>query len=151
MRGRFCGVPAGRRTGACRPGTAKHFGTVGAVALDQKGHLAAGTATGGMTNKRYGGRFAEHRRGQLRQRGLRGFGIGWGKFYIRAAAAHDICACMACLKESPQQAGKAVINQAIPRLGGDGGRSLGADGAIGMPFNTEAMYRDWIAPRAYRT
>ena len=72
-------------------------------------------------------------------------GTGWGEFYIRAAAAHDICARMAYLKETPQQAGEAVINQIIPGLGGDGGAIvLGSDGAIATPFNTEGMYRGWI-------
>lgn len=127
--------------------TAKHFGTVGAVALDQQGHLAAGTSTGGMTNKRYGrvGDSPIIGAGTYANADCAVSGTGWGEFYIRAAAAHDICARMAYLKETPQQAGEAVINQVIPKLGGDGGAIvLGADGAIATPFNTEGMYRGWI-------
>lgn len=126
---------------------AKHFGTVGAVALDRQGHLAAGTSTGGMTNKRYGrvGDSPIIGAGTYADAGCAVSGTGWGEFYIRAAAAHDICARMAYLKETPQQAGETVINQIIPKLGGDGGAIvLGADGAIGTPFNTEGMYRGWI-------
>ncbi|RYZ69582.1 MAG: isoaspartyl peptidase/L-asparaginase [Lysobacteraceae bacterium] len=127
--------------------TAKHFGTVGAVALDQQGHLAAGTSTGGMTNKRYGrvGDSPVIGAGTYANAQCAVSGTGWGEFYLRAAAAHDICARMAYLKETPAQAGEAVINQAIPRLGGDGGAIvLGADGSIATPFNTEGMYRGWI-------
>lgn len=127
--------------------TAKHFGTVGAVALDQQGHLAAGTSTGGMTNKRYGrvGDSPIIGAGTYANATCAVSGTGWGEFYIRAAAAHDICARMAYLKETPQQAGEAVINQVIPKLGGDGGAIvLAADGSIGTPFNTEGMYRGWI-------
>ena len=127
--------------------TAKHFGTVGAVALDRQGHLAAGTSTGGMTNKRYGrvGDSPIIGAGTYADAGCAVSGTGWGEFYIRAAAAHDICARMAYLKETPQQAGETVINQVIPKLGGDGGAIvLGANGAIGTPFNTEGMYRGWI-------
>jgi beta-aspartyl-peptidase (threonine type) len=127
--------------------TAKHFGTVGAVALDQQGHLAAGTSTGGMTNKRYGrvGDSPIIGAGTYANADCAVSGTGWGEFYIRAAAAHDICARMAYLKETPQQAGEAVINQVIPKLGGDGGAIvLGSDGSLATPFNTEGMYRGWI-------
>ena len=127
--------------------TAKHFGTVGAVALDGQGHLAAGTSTGGMTNKRYGrvGDSPIIGAGTYANAHCAVSGTGWGEFYIRAAAAHDICARMAYLKEAPHQAGEVVINQVIPALGGDGGAIvLGADGTIGMPFNTEGMYRGWV-------
>ena len=127
--------------------TAKHFGTVGAVALDRQGHLAAGTSTGGMTNKRYGrvGDSPIIGAGTYANADCAVSGTGWGEFYIRAVAAHDICARMAYLNETPHQAGEAVINQAIPRLGGDGGAIvLGADGAIATPFNTVGMYRGWI-------
>lgn len=127
--------------------TAKHFGTVGAVALDRQGHLAAGTSTGGMTNKRYGrvGDSPIIGAGTYANATCAVSGTGWGEFYIRAAAAHDICARMAYLKETPQQAGETVINQIIPKLGGDGGAIvLAADGSLATPFNTEGMYRGWI-------
>lgn len=129
-----------------RPGR-KYTSTVGALALDKDGRLAAGTSTGGMTNKRYGrvgdspvigaGTYADARCAVS--------GTGWGEFYIRTAAAHDICARMAYLGEGPAQAGEAVINRAIPALGGDGGAIvLSAQGQPAFPFNTEGMYRGWI-------
>jgi len=127
--------------------TARHFGTVGAVALDANGHLAAGTSTGGMTNKRYGrvgdspiigaGTWADARCAVS--------GTGWGEYYIRTAAAHEICARMQYLKQGPVEAGRAVINERIPALGGDGGAIvLAADGRVAAPFNTQGMYRGWI-------
>lgn len=129
-----------------RPG--RYFtGTVGAVALDTRGELAAGTSTGGMTDKRYGrvgdapiigaGTWADD---------LCAFsGTGWGEFYIRAAAAHAVCSRMHYLNEGPAEAGHAIINAEIPGMGGDGGAIvLGGDGRIGMPFNTEGMFRGWI-------
>ncbi|MGV8931836.1 MAG: isoaspartyl peptidase/L-asparaginase family protein [Luteimonas sp.] len=127
--------------------TAKHFGTVGALALDSQGHLAAGTSTGGMTDKRYGriGDTPVIGAGTYANALCAVSGTGWGEFYIRVSAAHEICARMAYLKETPAQAGDAVINQAIPKLGGDGGAIvLAADGGVAMPFNTEGMARGWI-------
>lgn len=127
--------------------TAKHFGTVGAVALDAQGRLAAGTSTGGMTNKRYGrvgdspiigsGTYADARCAVS--------GTGWGEYYIRAVAAHDICARIAYAKQDLREAAEAVINRDIPAAGGNGGAIvLGADGRFALPFNTEGMYRGWI-------
>lgn len=126
---------------------ARYFGTVGAVARDAQGKLAAATSTGGMTNKRYGrvgdspiigaGTWADERCAIS--------GTGWGEFYIRTAAAHAICARMTYLGETPAQAGRAVINEKIPSLGGDGGAIiLAADGSAAAPFNTPGMYRGWI-------
>ena len=128
------------------PGKA-YFGTVGALALDAKGQLAAGTSTGGMTNKRYGrvgdspiigaGTWADERCGVS--------GTGWGEYYIRTAAAHEICARVRLAGASAGQAGREVINGMIPALGGDGGAIvLTAKGEVGLPFNTEGMYRGWI-------
>ncbi len=127
--------------------TAKHFGTVGAVALDRAGKLAAGTSTGGMTNKRYGrvGDSPVIGAGTWADANCAVSGTGWGEFYLRTAAAHTICTRMGLLKESPTKAGEAVINGEVPALGGDGGAIvLGADGRFAMPFNTEGMYRGWI-------
>src|SRR3546814_1372676 len=79
-------------------------------------------------------------------------GIGWGEFYIRVSAAHEICARMAYLEETPAQAGEAVINREIPALGGDGGAIvLSADGQVAMPFNTEGMARGWIGADGVRS
>ena len=131
---------------AHRPGW-KFTGTVGAVALDATGALAAGTSTGGMTDKRYGrvGDSPVIGAGTYANARCAVSGTGWGEFYLRTAAAHEVCARMAYLGESPERAGEAVIDQAIPKLGGDGGAIvLSADGRVGLPFNTEGMYRGWI-------
>lgn len=127
--------------------TAKHFGTVGAVALDGQGKLAAGTSTGGMTNKRYGrvGDSPIIGAGTYASDQCAVSGTGWGEYYIRLSVAHEICARMKYLKETPAQAGDEVIVKRIPELGGDGGGIvLSADGKAAMPFNTEGMYRGWI-------
>jgi beta-aspartyl-peptidase (threonine type) len=124
-----------------------YFGTVGALALDAHGHLAAGTSTGGMTDKRYGrvgdspiigaGTWADDRCAVS--------GTGWGEFYIRAAAAHEICARVRLSGVSIARAARGVINGDIPGAGGDGGAiALGSDGTFALPFNTEGMYRGWI-------
>ncbi|MFO1493085.1 MAG: isoaspartyl peptidase/L-asparaginase [Lysobacterales bacterium] len=128
------------------PGKA-YFGTVGALALDASGHLAAGTSTGGMTNKRYGrvgdspiigaGTWADARCAVS--------GTGWGEFYIRAAAAHEICARVRLAGQPLAKAAEGVINNEIPNSGGDGGAiALGADGSVALPFNTPGMARGWI-------
>ncbi|HUH30533.1 MAG TPA: isoaspartyl peptidase/L-asparaginase [Rhodanobacter sp.] len=125
----------------------KHFGTVGAVARDGAGRLAAATSTGGMTDKRYGrvGDSPIIGAGTYANVACAVSGTGWGEFYLRVSAARAICLRMAMLDESAQQAGQAVINDEIPQLGGDGGAIvLGADGSVAMPFNTEGMYRGWI-------
>lgn len=127
--------------------TAKHFGTVGAVALDNQGKLAAGTSTGGMTNKRYGrvGDSPIIGAGTYANEQCAVSGTGWGEYYIRLSVAHEICARMKYLKETPVQAGDEVIVKRIPELGGDGGGIvLSADGKAAFPFNTEGMYRGWI-------
>lgn len=127
--------------------TAKHFGTVGAVALDNQGKLAAGTSTGGMTNKRYGrvGDSPIIGAGTYANDQCAVSGTGWGEYYIRLSVAHEICARMKYLKETPAQAGDEVIVKRVQELGGDGGGIvLSADGKAAMPFNTEGMYRGWI-------
>ncbi len=128
------------------PGKA-YFGTVGALALDAQGRLAAGTSTGGMTNKRYGrvgdspvigaGTWADAR--------CAFSGTGWGEYYLRAAAAHDTCARMKYEGVGVRRAAEAVVNRDIPAAGGDGGAiAMSADGEVAFPFNTEGMYRGWI-------
>ena len=127
--------------------TAKHFGTVGAVALDAQGKLAAGTSTGGMTNKRYGrvGDSPVIGAGTYASDQCAVSGTGWGEFYIRLSVAHEICARMRYLNESPAAAGEEVIVKRVPELGGDGGAIvLSADGRMATPFNTQGMYRGWI-------
>jgi len=121
------------------------FGTVGCVALDKKGNLAAGTSTGGMTNKRYG------RVGDVPVIGAGNYannatcavsGTGWGEFFIRATVAHDISALMEYKGLSLDAAAKEVIQRKIPDLGGNGG-VIGVDknGNMVMEFNTAGMYR----------
>lgn len=132
---------------AAAPGT--YFGTVGAVALDKQGRIAAATSTGGMTNKRWGrigdapiigaGTWADENCGVS--------GTGWGEFYIRSAAAHDICARVSYRGDALATAAEEVINGVVPKLGGDGGAiALDRHGNIAMPFNTSGMYRGWVKP-----
>lgn len=128
------------------PGKA-YFGTVGALALDVHGNLAAGTSTGGMTNKRYGrvGDSPIIGAGTWADGGCAVSGTGWGEYYIRAAAAHEICARVRLAGEPLPRAADDVINKVIPAAGGDGGAiALGADGVMAFPFNTGGMYRGWI-------
>ena len=131
----------------------KYFGTVGAVALDANGHIAAATSTGGMTNKRWGrvgdtpviggGTYADARCGVS--------ATGWGEFFLRLAVAHDICARVAYRGDSLRQAADDVILRELPALGGDGGAiAIDREGNIAMPFNTSGMYRAWVKPDGSR-
>jgi beta-aspartyl-peptidase (threonine type) len=129
------------------PGKTPHHGTVGAVALDTQGHLAAGTSTGGMTNKRYGrvGDSPIIGAGTYANAKCAVSATGWGEYYIRANAAHDICARVEYKGEPVAQAAKEVVMDVIPKLGGDGGViALDSDGNFATPFNTEGMYRAWV-------
>lgn len=127
--------------------TAKHFGTVGAVALDAQGRLAAGTSTGGMTDKRWGriGDSPLIGAGTYANSGCAVSGTGWGEFYIRSVAAHQICMKVTQMRVPLKRAAAEVINQEIPSMGGNGGAiALDAQGHISIPFNTDGMYRGWI-------
>ncbi|MBT2115396.1 isoaspartyl peptidase/L-asparaginase [Dyella sp. LX-66] len=127
--------------------TAKHFGTVGAVALDTQGRLAAGTSTGGMTNKRWGriGDSPLIGAGTYANNGCAVSGTGWGEFYIRTVAAHEICMRVTQMRVPLKRAAAEVINQEIPSMGGNGGAiALDAQGNVAMPFNTDGMFRGWI-------
>ncbi len=130
-----------------RGGPTQYIGTVGAVARDRAGRLAAGTSTGGMTNKRYGrvGDSPLIGAGTYANAHCAVSATGWGEFYIRAAAAHAICARIEFLGEPVATAAEFVINGEIPGLGGNGGAIvLAADGSFAMPFNTEGMFRAWV-------
>ncbi|PKP43990.1 MAG: beta-aspartyl-peptidase [Bacteroidetes bacterium HGW-Bacteroidetes-13] len=121
------------------------FGTVGCVALDKNGNLAAGTSTGGMTNKKWNrigdapiigaGTYANNLTCAVS-------GTGWGEFFIRATVAHDISALMEYKGLSAQDAAEEVIYNKMAKLGGDGGVIvLDKDGNIAFVFNTKGMYR----------
>jgi beta-aspartyl-peptidase (threonine type) len=123
------------------------FGTVGAVALDKAGNLAAGTSTGGMTNKKYGrvgdapiigaGTYANNNTVAVSC-------TGWGEFFIRSVVAYDLSALMAYKGLTVQEAGRAVIDK-VGALGGDGGLiALDKNGHAALPFNTEGMYRGMV-------
>ena len=120
------------------------FGTVGAVARDINGHLAAGTSTGGMTGKRWGrigdspvigaGTYADDRACAVSA-------TGSGEYFIRTAAAHEICARIRLAGEAPQGAADAVIAE-IGALGGEGGVILMTPaGEALFSFNSSGMYR----------
>lgn len=121
------------------------FGTVGCAALDKNGNLAAGTSTGGMTNKRYGrigdapiigsGTYANNATCAVSS-------TGWGEFFIRAQVAHDISALMEYKGLSLQEAARLVIQEKVPALGGDGGIiAVDKNGTMVLEFNTAGMYR----------
>ena len=121
------------------------MGTVGAVALDKSGNLAAGTSTGGMTAKRYGrvgdapvigaGTFAENESCAVSA-------TGHGEYFIRYNVASDICARVKYQGITISQAGDEVINKVLKPIGGTGGVIiLDTQGNISLPFNTSGMYR----------
>jgi beta-aspartyl-peptidase (threonine type) len=124
------------------------YGTVGAVALDRHGNLAAATSTGGMTNKKYGrigdapiigaGTYANNNTAALS-------GTGWGEFYIRLVLAKSISDIMEYGKKSLKEASDEMVMKQLPALGGDGGLiGVDKDGNIAMPFCTEGMYRGYL-------
>ena len=125
----------------------KH-GTVGCVALDINGNLAAGTSTGGMTNKKWGrigdspiigaGTYANNKTCAVSC-------TGWGEFYIRGVVAHDISAMMEYGGLSLKEAAQKVVHEKLTQLGGTGGIiAIDQKGNIAMEFNTKGMYRATI-------
>jgi len=126
----------------------KKFGTVGAVALDKQGNLAAGTSTGGMTNKQYGrigdapiigaGTYADNKACAISA-------TGHGEYFIRAAVAHDVCARVLYKKIPLQQAADEVIQQKLATMGAEGGVvGLSPQGKPIFSFNSSGMYRGYI-------
>lgn len=131
------------------PGAANDFkfGTVGAVALDMQGNLAAGTSTGGMTNKSHGrigdspiigaGTYADNRSCAISA-------TGHGEYFIRYAVAHDICARTRYQKISLQQSAETVIMDVLFSAGGEGGIiGLDRNAKPVTVFNSKGMYRGW--------
>jgi len=121
---------------------------VGAVALDQKGNLAAATSTGGMTNKRFGrvgdspiigaGTYANNESCGISS-------TGHGEFFIRYTVAHDICARVQYKSERVQAAADAVVQDELKKAGGEGG-VIGMDhaGNVAVSFNTTGMSRGYV-------
>ena len=121
------------------------FGTVGAVACDQEGNIAAATSTGGMTNKKWGrvgdspmigaGNYANNKTCAISC-------TGSGEFFIRGVVAYDVACLMEHKSLSLKDAANEVINKRILEIKGDGGLiAVDTQGNIAMPFNTEGMYR----------
>ena len=123
------------------------FGTVGAVALDTKGNLAAATSTGGITNKSFG---------RVGDSPLIGAGTyanniscavsatGYGEYFIRAVAAHDVSSLMNYRGYSIQDAANQLVNNKLKKIGGHGGLiAVDNKGNVAMPFNTKGMYRGY--------
>lgn len=141
-----------KNSGRIELGTSEYVdkhGTVGAVALDRAGNLAAGTSTGGMTNKRFGrvgdspiigaGTYANNDSCAVSA-------TGDGEYFIRAAVAHDISALVGYKGMSVQAAADTVLAK-VKQLGGTGGVIvLDRNGNFAMPFNTAGMYRGHIGP-----
>lgn len=137
------------RTGLKQPGNRDYkYGTVGAVALDLKGNLAAATSTGGMTNKKFG---------RIGDAPLIGSGTyannatcavsctGWGEYFIRLVMAKSVSDLMEYKNFSVEKATEEMIMKKLPALGGDGGLiALDKQGNFAMPFNTAGMYRGYI-------
>lgn len=124
------------------------FGTVGAVALDKDGNLAAGTSTGGMTNKKYGrvGDAPIIGAGTYANNATCGVSAtGWGEFFIRLGIARDISSLIEYRAMPVQGAADLVIKQKLQTLGGDGGVvAIDRFGNYAVSFNSEGMYRAYI-------
>jgi len=124
------------------------FGTVGAAALDKAGNLAAGTSTGGMTNKRFGrvgdspiigaGTYADNESCAVS-------GTGHGEYFIRYSVASEIGAIMKYKKVSVQEAADMVVQKTLKNAGGEGGViALDRKGNFAFSFNSAGMYRGYI-------
>ena len=135
------------RLAALKKGLQRHHGTVGAVALDAQGNLAAATSTGGYTGKLAGrvgdspiigaGTYADNRTCAVS-------GTGWGEAFIRVALAHEVSSRMRHLNEPLQKAARSALRQ-VQRIGGDGGLvAVDRRGNIAMPFNSAGMFRACI-------
>ncbi len=124
------------------------MGTVGAVALDEKGNVAVATSTGGMTNKKYGrigdspligaGTYANNRTCAVSC-------TGHGEYFIRGVVAYDVSCLMEYQKLTLEEACRLVIHEKQIELGGSGGLiAVDTLGNVALPFNSEGMYRGWV-------
>jgi len=136
------------RAGELVASSERKYGTVGAVALDKQGNLAAGTSTGGKTNKRVGrvgdspiigaGNYANNRTCAVS-------GTGDGEYFMRLLVAYDVSALMEYKGLSVEDAARTVVMEKLKALGGDGGLiAIDRQGRITMPFNTAGMYRAYV-------
>ena len=127
------------------------FGTVGAVACDKNGNIAAATSTGGMTNKKWGrigdspmigaGNYANNKTCAVSC-------TGSGEYFIRGVVAYDVSCLMEYKGMTLAEAATEVINKRVLEIGGDGGLiAIDSEGNIAMPFNTEGMYRAYKTSR----
>lgn len=127
------------------------FGTVGAVALDAYGNVAAATSTGGLTNKRYG---------RIGDSSVIGAGCyannqtcavsctGYGEYFLRAVVAHDISCLMEYKNLSLHEAAHYVVMKKLVKMGGEGGIiAVDKDGNVEMIFNSEGMYRGMVSSK----
>jgi beta-aspartyl-peptidase (threonine type) len=150
IQGSHAGATALDHTGAAATplDETRKLGTVGAVALDMAGHLAAAVSTGGMTNKRPG---------RVGDSPIVGAGLyandetcavactGTGEMFIRAAAAHDVHARMRYAGASLEEATQEVVMRSLPAIAGEGGLiAVDRAGNVAAPFNTAGMYRGWL-------
>ncbi|MGV6397170.1 isoaspartyl peptidase/L-asparaginase family protein [Pseudomonas caspiana] len=128
-------------------GVDKKFGTVGAVALDRHGHVAAATSTGGITNKRYGrvgdspligtGTWADDRSAAISA-------TGHGEYFIRTVVAHNIASRVLLAGETLNTACDTVVSGELKTMGGNGGViAVSPTGETALSFNTPGMYRAW--------
>ncbi|WP_037083404.1 isoaspartyl peptidase/L-asparaginase family protein [Neorhizobium vignae] len=135
---------------AAKASEAEKHGTVGAVALDGAGHLAAATSTGGYNNKPEGrigdtpiigaGTYA-------RDGACAVSGTGKGEYFMRYAVGHEVAARVSYLGESLEKAASKVIQEDLKQHNiGAGLVAVGADGSITAPYNTDGMFRGWVTP-----
>jgi L-asparaginase / beta-aspartyl-peptidase len=144
----FSGVSHGSALSSPPLDEGRKLGTVGAVALDAQGNLAAATSTGGMTNKQPGrvGDTPIIGAGCYASNGTCAVSTtGTGEMFIRLVAAHDVAARMKYAGASLERASHSVIHEELPLIDGSGGLvAVDAQGNVSMPFNTEGMYRGFI-------
>ena len=142
--------PKGKKSAALEPGAigGDYLGTVGAVALDAGGNIAAGTSTGGLTNKRFGriGDSPIIAAGTYANNQTCGISCtGHGEFFIRHVVAYDISARMEHGGKSLERAAREVVHGRLKSVGGNGGViGLDAKGNVIAEFNTAGMFRAWI-------